>query len=143
MIILSNFSLPSETMAKPAVPNLRLAHRVDNILPDSKRRKLNSLDLNESTNARAKGDPEFELSQILGKIFSRFIENPAYSAFVLPISHLQFPDYESKIPNPLCLKQIHEVSLCFIVNNTIQLFSFRESEDTGIDPSKGFWKILT
>lgn len=96
-------------MAKPAVPNLRLAHRVDNILPDSKRRKLNSLDLNESTTARTKGDPEFELSQIIGKIFSRFIENPSYTAFVLPISPLEFPDYHAKISNPLCLKQVHEV----------------------------------
>ncbi len=102
----------SENIQKPPVPNLRIAvPGQEESMVESRKQRLNSLDLNDSSTLKVKGSPEYDLNEILGKILGRFIEEPSFSPFLNFITPDMIPDYHLKIMNPICLRQVEEV--CF------------------------------
>ena len=95
---------------KPPVPNLRIAvPGQEESIVDSRKKRLNSLDLNESQTQKVKGSPEYDLNEILGKILGRFIDEPSFSSFIHPTTPEISPDYHLKIVNPICLQEVRKV----------------------------------
>lgn len=105
---LSESELPDENIQKPPVPNLKIAVLTGQEEESFGKKRLNSLELNESSTQKVKGSPDYDLNEILGKILNRFIDDAIFSPFVLPITPEMVPDYHIRIMNPICLQQVQE-----------------------------------